>query len=285
MPHGRRAFLKKASAGIGAATVGLHTLADPAAAAGSPGDSWERYSESVYYNGGIDTNDLLYHHDFQVNFLDSYQNSPDYSHLIFELFGTGAERQRQDTGDHWVSYSMDIVEEIGFSVNSPNYGVTVFQDESQEEQMSASAIPKDEAYTTNELLADAALSLATGGVGSMVARKVAVQGVKKFATKKAIQEASKEIVNWLVDEYKQTTPKDDLEETWTNQDVFDMLTPRERHTQSYYTQFTVKVPASYDTIDLNLDSFAQFTTDLSGGYREDCSVSLQLNVPGSSNIL
>jgi hypothetical protein len=279
--HGRRSFLKKASTSIGIAGVGACAFSEPVAAAASPGDEWTDHSDTEYPYGGIDTNDLLYHHDFQVRFLDSYQNSPDYSHLIFELFGTGAERQRQYSYEHWTSYSQDIVEEIGYAVNSPNSGVSVFQDDSQEKQVSASAIPKDEAYTTNELIADIALSAATGGVSSMIAKKIAVSGVKKYATKKVIKEGSKDIVNWMVDEAKQTTPVDDLSQSWTNQDVFDLLSPRERHTQSYYTRFTVEVPSSYDTIDLDLDSYAQFTT--SGGI-EDCSLNLTVDVPGSSSI-
>ncbi|ELY79500.1 hypothetical protein C486_10884 [Natrinema gari JCM 14663] len=237
----------------------------------------------MYHGKGIDSNDILYHHNLQANFLDSYQDSPDYSHLIFELFGTGVNRQRQETGDHWVSYPSDIVEETGFSVNSPDPGASIFQDESQEKQMSASAIPKDEAHTTNEVLADAALYLASSGVGSLVAKKVAVQGIKKFATKQEVKRASKDIVNWLVDEAEQTTPKNDLEETWTNQDVFDLLTPRQRHTLSYYTRFTVKVPASYDTMNLEIDSYSQHADGLNCECGvEDCSISLSLNVPGRS---
>lgn len=266
----------KRTAGLGVVALGAGAASQPVEAdLVTEGKQWNREEETVYEYGGIDTNDVLYGHDLQAEYLGySPDDENDTLILTFEMFGTGYKRQREHgTTGTWESYASDRTEEIGFTVSSPDSGADVFQFPKQEDESSASSIPKEDAYTTDEALADAAFTIATGGVSSLIARKIAVQGIKKGATNAAVETAASELVNSFVDQ-KEDNFGGTLSESWTNDDVYDQLTPRQRHTQTHYTKFSVTVPDSYNSVDVRIDSYATLTSSSAS----EQSVSLDFTV-------
>lgn len=89
---GRRRFLKAIGA-TGVAALGTAGLSAPVLAAAQEGDQWSDYEETVYAYGGVDTNDVLYGHDFQLNYLEkNYSSANEAFYLTFEMFGAGYER-------------------------------------------------------------------------------------------------------------------------------------------------------------------------------------------------
>lgn len=126
----------------------------------------------------------------------------------------------------------------------------------------------EDAYTTNELLADAALALATRGVGKIVGRKVWVY-------------AARDMVESFVREHTDNSSSSSLSKAWTNDDVYDMLSPRERHTLNYYTKFRVEVPDFYSGVNLSFDSWSQCTS--SSGSRQNVGLDIYVDLDNSSS--
>ncbi|SEQ35501.1 hypothetical protein [Natrinema salaciae] len=257
-----------ASAGI--ATLGVASFSTSSAAAASVGDEWSRNEETVYEYGGIDTYDILYGHDLQVNYLEKNHSSANEAfYLTFEMLGTGYERQRaHGSNGEWKAMNFNIVERIGFEVSTPDSGVGIYQTPAQEEMSSAAGIPEEDAYTYNELLADAALAIATRGASKMVDRDIWIH-------------AASDIVSAFVQETKDTDSTSTLASTWTNQDVLDLLSPRPRHTMTCYTKFRVEVPDTFTHANLALNNWSEPTSSGSGRQTASLDITVDLdNSPG-----
>lgn len=265
---GRRRFLKTVGT-TGLAALGTAGLSGPALAAVQEGAQWSEFEETVYEYGGIDTNDVLYGHDFQLNYLEkNYSSANSAFYLTFEMFGTGYKRQRSHgSTDDWQQYNSDIVHSTGFTVSTSDSGVGIYHTPNQEEQTSAAAIPKEDAYTTNEVLADVALSIATRGVSKMVDRKVLVY-------------KASDMVESFVGEYTDNSSSSQLDKAWTNDDVYDMLSPRQRHTLDSYVKFRVEVPDSYGGVNLSFDSWSQATSSSSS--RQNVPLDIYVDLDNSS---